>query len=78
MQELKITVCLLKCSIGFWILVTKHLIFLQTIRDFQIFVSGGYVTNAKVHQGFRDDKKIEKHYSTFNPSSNIYEKKNSE
>ena len=33
------------------------------------------MTNAKVHQGFRDDKKIEKHCSTFNTSSNIYEKK---
>ena len=32
------------------------------------------MTNAKVHQGFRDDKKIEKHCSTFNTSSNIYEK----
>ena len=33
------------------------------------------MTNAKVHQGFCDDKKIEKHCSTFNTSSNIYEKK---
>ena len=33
------------------------------------------MTNAKVHQGFRDDKKIEKHCSTFNTSSNIYEQK---
>ena len=33
------------------------------------------MTNVKVHQGFRDDKKIEKHCSTFNTSSNIYEKK---
>ena len=33
------------------------------------------MTNAKVHQEFRDDKKIEKHCSTFNTSSNIYEKK---
>ena len=33
------------------------------------------MTHAKVHQGFRDDKKIEKHCSTFNTSSNIYEKK---
>ena len=33
------------------------------------------MTNAKVHQGFRDDKKIEKHCSTFNTSSNIYQKK---
>ena len=33
------------------------------------------MTNAKVHQGFRDDKKIEKHCSTFNISSNINEKK---
>ena len=36
------------------------------------------MTNAKVHQGFRDDKKIEKHGSTFNTSSNIYEKKSTE
>ena len=33
------------------------------------------MTNAKVHQGIRDDKKIEKLCSTFNTSSNIYEKK---
>ena len=33
------------------------------------------MTNAKVHQGLRDDKKIEKHCSTFNTSSNIYEQK---
>ena len=33
------------------------------------------MTNAKVHQGLRDDKKIEKHCSTFNTNSNIYEKK---
>ena len=32
------------------------------------------MTNAKVHQGFRNDKKIEKHCSTFNTSSNINEK----
>ena len=32
------------------------------------------MTNAKVHQGFRDDKQIEKHCSTFNTSSNIYKK----
>ena len=35
---------------------------------------GGSVTNAKVHKRFRDDKKIEKHCSTFNTSSNISEK----
>ena len=33
------------------------------------------MTNAKVHQGFRNDKKIEKHRSTFKTSSNIYEEK---
>ena len=33
------------------------------------------MTNAKVHQGFRDDRKIEKHCSTFNTNSNIYEQK---
>ena len=63
MKKLIITVYLLKCLIGFWILVTKYLIFLQAICDFYIFVSGGFVTNAKVHQGFRNDKKIEKYRS---------------
>ena len=29
------------------------------------------MTNAKVHQGFRDDKKVEKHCSTLNTSSDI-------
>ena len=29
------------------------------------------MTNTKVHWGFRDDKKVEKHCSTFNMSSNI-------
>ena len=58
-----------------WFLVTKYLIFLQTICDFQIFVCGDFVTNAKVYQGFRDGKKIEKHCSTFNTSSDIFEKK---
>ena len=33
------------------------------------------MTKAKAHQGFLDDKKIEKHCSTFNTSSNIYEQK---
>ena len=33
------------------------------------------MTNAKVHQGFGDDKKIKKHCFIFNTSSNIYEKK---
>ena len=33
------------------------------------------MTNTKVHQGFRNDKKVEKHCSTFNTSSNIYEQK---
>ena len=32
------------------------------------------MTNAKVHYGFRDDKKIEKHCSTFNTSSDVLEK----
>ena len=32
------------------------------------------MANAKVHWGFRDNKKIEKHCSTFNTSSNIKEK----
>ena len=52
----------------------KYLIFLQAIRDFYIFVGRGYVTNAKVHQGFRDDKNVEEHCFTFNTSSNILEK----
>ena len=29
------------------------------------------MANAKVYQGFRDDKKIEKHCSAFNTSSDI-------
>ena len=33
------------------------------------------MTNAKVHLGFRHDKKVEKLSSTFNTSSNIEEKK---
>ena len=37
----------------------------------KFFVSGGFVTNAKVHQGLRNDKKVEEHCSTFNTSSNI-------
>ena len=32
------------------------------------------MTNAKVHLGFLDDKKVEKHCSTINTSSNIKEK----
>ena len=32
------------------------------------------MTNAKVYQGFCDDKKVEEHCSTFNTSSDIYEK----
>ena len=32
------------------------------------------MTNAKVHQGFRNDKKVEEHCSTFNTSSDIEEK----
>ena len=35
------------------------------------------MTNATVYQGFLDHKKIEKHCSTFNTSSNINEKKSS-
>ena len=38
----------------------------------------GSVTNTKVHQGFLDDKKVEEHCSTFNASSNIEEKTNTE
>ena len=29
------------------------------------------MTNAKLHLGFRDDKKVEKHCSTFDTSYNI-------
>ena len=32
------------------------------------------MTNAKVHWGLCDDKKIKKHRSKFNTNSNIYEK----
>ena len=32
------------------------------------------MTNAKVHKGYRDDKKVKKHCSTFNKSSDIYQK----
>ena len=32
------------------------------------------MTNAKVHQGYRDDKKFEEHCFTFNASSNFKEK----
>ena len=56
MKELLITVYFLKCLIIFRIVVTKYLILLQAIRDFKIFVSEGSVTNAKVHQGLRNEK----------------------
>ena len=52
--------------------------FLTAICDFKIFVSGGSVTNVKVNQGFGNDKKVEEHCSTFNTSTNIYEKTNTE
>jgi len=42
---------MLKC------LITKYLIFLQVIRVFQFF-NGGSMTNAKVYQGFHDDKRL--------------------
>jgi len=44
-------------------LITKYLIFLQVIRVFQILVIGCSMTmaNAKVYQGFHDDKKVEEH-----------------
>ena len=32
---------------------------------------GGFMTNAKVRQGFCNDKKVEEHCSTLNTSSNI-------
>ena len=49
------TVYLLKC------LIMKNFISLQVIRAFEIFVNGGSMTNAKVHQRFHDDKKVEEH-----------------
>ena len=52
-------------------MVTKYLIFLQAIRDFLTFVGGGFVTNAKVRRGLRDDKKIKEHSFIFNTSSDI-------
>jgi len=39
----------------------KNLIFFQVIRFFQIFVNGVSMTNAKVYQGFHDDKKDNEH-----------------
>jgi len=48
---------MLKC------LAAKYLIFLGVIRFFSIFVSGCSMTNAKVYQGFHDDKKVEEHWS---------------
>jgi len=35
---------------------------LQVIRVFKIFVNEGFMTNAKVYQGFHDDKKVEEHW----------------
>ena len=70
MNELVATVYLLKYLIIFRRVVTTYLIFLSAICDFLIFVSGGSMTNAKVHQGYCDDKKVEEHCSTFNTSSN--------
>ena len=65
MKELVRTVYyFLKCS-------NEMFYFLQAICDFKIFVSGELVSNVKVHQRFRDDKKVEEHCSTFNKSSNI-------
>ena len=61
-----------------WSVVTKDLIFLQAIRDLYIFVAGGSVTNAKVHQGFRNDEKVEEHCSTLSTSFTILEKTNTE
>jgi len=49
-----ITVCLLKY------LIMKYLIFLQVICVFKDFLWGS-MTNAKVYQGFLDDKKVEEH-----------------
>ena len=36
---------------------------------------GGSVTNANVHQGFRDDRKVEERCSAFNPSCRLISKK---
>jgi len=36
----------------------KYLFFLQVIH---FFFNGGSMTNAKVYQGFHDDKKVEEH-----------------
>jgi len=47
---------MLKC------LAAKYLIFLRVIRFFSIFVNGCSMTNAKVYQGFHDDKKVEEHW----------------
>jgi len=40
------------------------MIFLQALDVFKIFVKGGSMTNAKVYQGFNDDKKVEEHCPT--------------
>jgi len=45
-------------------LITNYLIILEVIRPFKIFVNGGSMTNAKVYQGFHDDKKVEEHWFT--------------
>jgi len=39
----------------------KYLIFLQVVCVFQIFVNRGSMTNAKVYQGFHNDRKVEEH-----------------
>jgi len=39
----------------------KYLIFLQEINISLIFVNGVSITNAKVYQGFHNDKKVEEH-----------------
>jgi len=42
-------------------LITKYLIFLQVLRVSLVLHNGGSMTNAKVCQGFHDDKKVEEH-----------------
>ena len=39
--------------------------FLTSSSCFLNFVSGGSMTNAKVYQGFHDDKKVEEHWFKF-------------
>jgi len=36
-----------------------------------IFVNGGSMTNATVYQGFHDDKTVEEHSTTMNPSNKL-------